>query len=238
VPEQSRRRASRDRHGVDAAGALSPPDRTVRPVTAAVAPRPRGPRSRPACALAGLAGAGLLVFLSGRTWVTRVLTDVPGVPRVSASGAGALPAVPALALVAGAAAVVLLVTGRVGRYLAAVLLLLAGLGAAVAVVSVLAAPGDAVATAVTAASGRSGGVAGPPATATAWVWAALAAAVLLVAAGLVAVLRARRWAAPGRRFESAGAGTAPGGTGSAPVPGEGNPIDAWDALSRGEDPTG
>jgi uncharacterized membrane protein (TIGR02234 family) len=202
--------------------------------------------SRLACALAGLAGAGLLVVLSGRPWVTRVLTDVPGVPRVSASGDSAVPAVPALALVAAAAAVALLVTGRLGRYLAAVVLLLAGLGALAAVVSVPAAPGQAVAAAVTAASGRSGGVAGPPAAVTGWVWGALTAAGLLVVAGAAAVLRARGWPAPGRRFDAPSAATrtaagtdeAAGGAAPGPVRGQGDSIGAWDALSRGEDPTG
>ena len=202
--------------------------------------------SRVACALAGLVGAGLLVVLSGRPWVTRVLTDVPGVPRVSASGDGAVPAVPALALVGAAAAVALLVTGRLGRYLAAVALLLAGLGAVAAVASVPAAPGRAVTAAVTAASGRSGGVAGPPAAVTGWVWAALAAAGVLVVAGAAAVLRVRTWPAPGGRFDTPGSGTddaggtgrAAGGTQPGPVRGQGDSIGAWDALSRGEDPTG
>jgi uncharacterized membrane protein (TIGR02234 family) len=201
--------------------------------------------SRLACALAGVAGAGLLVVVSGRPWVTRVLSDVPGVPKVSASGDGIVPAVPALALVAGAAAVALLVTGRLGRYLAAAVLLLAGAGAGAAVLWVLAAPGQAAAAAVSAASGRSGGVAGPPAAVTAWVWAALAAAALLVAAGGAAVLRARSWAAPGRRFEAAvpapqapGGRAATGGGAPGPARGQGDSIGAWDALSRGEDPTG
>jgi uncharacterized membrane protein (TIGR02234 family) len=178
--------------------------------------------------------------------VTRVLADVPGVSRVSASGDGIVPVVPALALVAAAAAVALLVTGRLGRYLAAGVLLLAGAGAGAAVVWVLAAPGDAVAGAVSAASGRSGAVAGPPATVGAWAWAGLAAAVLLLGGGAVAVLRAPTWPSPGRRFDAPARGTAAprgAGTGTAgsvpgPVRGQGDSIGAWDALSRGEDPTG
>jgi hypothetical protein len=148
--------------------------------------------------------------------------------------------------VAAAAAVALLVTGRLGRYLAAVVLLLAGLGTVAAVVSVPAAPGQAVAAAVTAASGRSGRVAGPPAVVTGWVWAALAAAGLLVVAGTAAVLRARTWPGPDRRFDAPRSGTgAADGTGTAgsgrapgPVRGQGDSIGAWDALSRGDDPTG
>ena len=212
--------------------------------TPAAAPA-RPARNRLACALAGLLGAGLLVVVSGRPWVTRVLADVPGVPRVSASGGDAGPAVPALALVAAAAAVALLVAGRLGRYLAAGVLLLAGMGAAGTVLSVLRSPGDAVAGAVATASGRSGEVAGPPAAVTGWVWLALAAAVLLVAGGAVALARARTWPRAGRRFESPASAAATGGEGtttskgrSAHPVGQGDAIGAWDALSRGEDPTG
>jgi uncharacterized membrane protein (TIGR02234 family) len=210
------------------------------------APGPTRPTwSRWACVLAGLLGAGMLVAVSGRPWVTRVLTDVPGVPRVSASGGSSVPVVPALALVAAAAAIALLVTGRLGRHLAAAVLLLAGLAAAGAVLSVLATPADAVAGAVTAASGRSGGVAGPPAGVTAWVWPALAAAALVAAGGATGLLRARTWPVPGRRFESAGAtaratdgpATTGGGRQAGQVRGQGEAIGAWDALSRGEDPT-
>jgi hypothetical protein len=101
-----------------------------------------------------------------------------------------------------------------------------------------------VAGAVTAASGRSAGVAGPPAGVTAWVWPALAGAALAAVGGGAGLLRARTWPAPGRRFESPGATVpagAPGTTGAGGRPeqvrGQGDAIGAWDALSRGEDPT-
>jgi uncharacterized membrane protein (TIGR02234 family) len=208
----------------------------VTPPGPAAAPRRTArSRSRLLTALGALAGAGLLLGLAGRPWVTRVVSDVPGVPLVSASGDRVVPAAPALALVAAAAAVALLVTGRVGRRLAAVVLLLAGLGAGAAVVSVLADPGAAVAGAVASATGRSG-AAGPPAAVTGWLWPALAAALLVTACGVVGLVRAPRWPAPGRRFEApAAAGAAPGAP--APVAGKDDAIGAWDALSRGEDPT-
>jgi hypothetical protein len=98
---------------------------------------------------------------------------------------------------------------------------------------------------VAAASGRSGEVAGPAAAVTVWVWLALAAAALLVAGGAVAVVRARSWPVLRRRFDSAPArgssgdpGTTTGGPQGAPVRGASDAIGAWDALSRGEDPTG
>ncbi len=200
------------------------------------APARRG-RDRLGCALGALLGAGLLVVAAGRPWVTQVVSDVPGVTSVSASGGSAVPVAPALALAAAAGALALLVTGRLGRRLAAAVLLLAGLGAVAAVVAVLAAPGDAVAAAVTAATGRSGPLSGPPAAVTGWVWPALAAAVLVAACGAVALVRVSSWPAPGRRFDApppaATAGGAPAGT----VKGQGDAIGAWDALSRGEDPT-
>jgi uncharacterized membrane protein (TIGR02234 family) len=202
-------------------------------------PRPaRRSRQRLGCALGALLGAGLLVAVAGRPWVTQVVPDVPGVTRVSASGGGAAPAAPALALVAAAGAAALLVTGRVGRRLAAVVLVLAGLGAGAAVVTVLAAPGDAIASAVAAATGRSGRLAGPAAAVTGWVWPALAAAALVAACGAVAVVRAPAWPAPGRRFDTPAAASAPPAGAGGTVRGQGDAIGAWDALSRGEDPTG
>ncbi len=193
-----------------------------------------GSRSRLLSALVALAGAGLLVVAAGRPWVTRIVTDVPGVAQVEAAGDRVAPAAPALALVAAAAAVAVLVTGRVGRRVAAVVLLLAGIGALVAVAGVLLGPADAVAGAVATTTGRAGPVAGPPPTVTAWVWCALTAALLVVGAGLTAVLRAGSWPAPGRRFEAAPSGAA--GAAGAP-PAADDAIGAWDALSRGDDPT-
>ncbi len=203
---------------------------------------PAGPtrraRDRLGCALGALLGAGLLVVAAGRPWVTQVVSDVPGVTQVSASGGRTVPAVPALALAAAAGALALLVTGRLGRRLAAAVLVLAGLGAAAAVGTVLAAPQDAVAAAVTAATGRSGPLPGPSAAVTGWLWPALAAAVLVTACGAVALVRAPSWPAPGRRFDAPPPAVRAGGAPAGTVRGQSDAIGAWDALSRGEDPTG
>jgi len=205
-------------------------------------------RGRLACALGGLAGAGLVVLAGGRTWVTARPTGVPGVTEVAAAGTSAAPAAPALALAAAAAAVAVLVTGRLGRRLAAVVLALSGLGAAVACVVVLADSAGAAEAAVSAATGRTGGAPAPGAV-TPWVVVALAGALLAAVAGGYGVARSASWPAPGRRFEAAsgvvpgvdggGAGH-PGDAGAAARPGAPagpDPIGAWDALSRGEDPT-
>jgi hypothetical protein len=70
VPQQGGRGAAGDRHGVDAALA----------VTATRGPR-TGSRSRLLSALVALAGAGLLVVTAGRPWVSRIVTDVRGSRR-------------------------------------------------------------------------------------------------------------------------------------------------------------
>lgn len=176
---------------------------------------------------------------------------VPGVTEVAAAGSSAAPAAPALALAAAAASVAVLVTGRLGRRLATVVLALSGLGAAAACVAVLADPAGAAEAAVSAATGRTGG-APSPATVTPWVVVALAGGLLAAVAGGYGVARSSTWPAPGRRFETTsgapqgvdGAGTGhpgdagptvrAGGAAGAAGP---DPIGAWDALSRGEDPT-
>jgi uncharacterized membrane protein (TIGR02234 family) len=193
------------------------------------------PRGRLACAVAALAAAGLVVLAAGRPWVTASPRDVPGVHEVSAAGSQAAPAASALALAAAAAAVALLVTGRFGRRLAALVLALGGAGVVAAAVAVLVAPADAVTAAVTTATGRAGGPV-PDAAVTAWVAVALAAGLVLLAAGSFALLRARAWPSPARRFDTSGP-AARSGTGPAPGSGPSDDVGAWDALSRGEDPT-
>ncbi len=199
------------------------------------------PRGRLLCALGALAGSGIVVLAAGRTWVTAAPSDVPGVATVPVAGSQVAPAASALALTAAAAAVALLVTGRIGRRLAAGVLLLAGVGVVVTAVLVVADPAGAAQGAVASATGRTGGAL-PPTTLSGWVWLALAAGLLIAGCGAYGLLRAARWPAPGRRFE-----TASGGAGPAPVAGSGatatapqapDTIGAWDALSRGDDPTG
>ena len=197
-----------------------------------------GRRGRLLCALAALAGSGLVVLAAGRTWVTALPADVPGVTTVHAAGSQVAPAASALALTGAAAAVALLVTGRVGRRLAAVVLLLAGLGVVVTTLLVVADPAGAAEGAVSAATGRTGGAV-PATTLSGWVWLALAGGLLVAGCGAYAVARAASWPAPGRRYETASQGSTPapgaGGSAAAPAP---DAIGAWDALSRGDDPTG
>jgi hypothetical protein len=144
--------------------------------------------------------------------------------------------VAALAIVAAAAAVVLLIGGPLVARLAGILAALAGAGIVASVVAVLADPRGAAAAAVPATTGRTGPL---PAAASpsVWVWLAMAGGLLAVAGGLLAAVRSGRWPVPGRRFET-GTGHPPGNRPARTADAGEDPVAAWDALSRGEDPTG
>ncbi|PUB25350.1 tryptophan-associated transmembrane protein [Promicromonospora sp. AC04] len=210
---------------------------------------------------------GALTFGTGSpTWVTTtVATALEPEVAVAAAGTSAAPGVGAGALVLLAAGIACALTGRVARYVALVVAAAAGV---LVVVSTLVVVGDPVPAATAAASASSGVTElTSPVVLTAWPWAAVATGVLAVVVAVWGAVAARGWAATSGRHERAdqkaapGAGTAEGttaaGTGSAAAAGpagparsddagsaddedddEIDPHDAWDALSRGDDPTG
>jgi uncharacterized membrane protein (TIGR02234 family) len=217
--------------------------------------------------LAVLLGAGLVVLATGRDWVTLTVAAPGGSIPVHADGRLAAPGAVALALVAVAGIVVAVTAGRVVRTVVAGLLLLAGLAVAALTVPVWRAPADAARPAVarvtgtiggTGTAGRDGASAARP---TPWPLVSAAGGLLIAAGGLAGVIRGGGWPGPSRRFERP-AGSIPGG----PEPTGGDPgqpavaapsgsvvagsvvagsvewerdrrLDAWDSLSRGEDPT-
>ncbi|MFG1757632.1 Trp biosynthesis-associated membrane protein [Micromonospora echinofusca] len=168
-----------------------------------------------------VAGAGLALWASTRTWAVELTARPTPLPPVrdARTGAGLLPWLPALALVglAGGGAV-LATRGRARRLLGG---LLCGLGVAVA------------------AGGGYGLVAAfDGEVARHWPALCLLGGVLATAGGLLTALRGRRWPAMGARYERRPAGDA------APVArGDGGQVtgrrttEAWDAMDRGEDPT-
>ena len=217
-----------------------------------------GPRigSRALAFLGGLAGAGAVVLAAGRDWVTVTLAGIaPG--GVHADGRTTAPGAVAVALVAAAGAVVLVTAGRVGRVVVAGLLVAAGAGVALLSVPVWQAPRTAADTAVARVTGTVGG--GDDATAQVTAWPAVSAGggVIIAAAGLVGLVRGRRWPGPSRRYERGGeptSGPDPAGAPPMPTPApapdratEPTPTvspddradraDVWDSLTRGEDPT-
>lgn len=181
-----------------------------------------------AAVLPALLGAALTLLSTSRTWVDAGVDDpVVGHVAVAASGRQAAPVVPAVALVALAGGVALLLARAFGRRVAGLLLVLAGAAGFAATVTLQRVPVDGIADLVTKAVG----VTGAPATSvqvTPWPWVALAGCALTAAGGAVAVLRAGRWSQPRTRYEAPGAPESERADAGA----------TWDALSRGEDPTG
>lgn len=205
---------------------------------------------------------GALTFGTGSpTWVTTtVATALQPEVAVAASGTSAAPGVGAGALVLLAAGVACALTGRVARYVALVVAAAAGV---LVVVSTLVVVGDPVPAATAAASASSGVTDLTSAVElTAWPWAAAATGVLAVLVAGWGIVAARGWTATSGRHERAGqaAPAAPAAGGAAPAAATGSPAgsaagpsagsttgsdddeidphDAWDALSRGDDPTG
>jgi uncharacterized membrane protein (TIGR02234 family) len=185
------------------------------------------------CLLLLLAGAGLVLLAASRTWVTAVADGgLARASEVGVSGGTASAGVPALALVALAGAVVLMIGGRALRLGVAVLLLLAGVGVMALVLGVAADPGSAVRSAVSAATGTQGGTGARDVRTTGWLWPAGAGGLLLVAGGGSALATGRSWPGASARYERTGA------AGADPDPNApAGEASAWDALSRGDDPT-
>lgn len=191
-------------------------------MTAPVPGRRRGGR-RSAIAVLLLLAAALGVVVVP-TWVTTTAqTALQGVVAVDVSGTQAAPAVAAVALVLLAAAAAVGLVGRVGRWVVVAIVALGGavvVSSAVAVVADPAASASVVVRATTGVARLAG-----PATLTAAPYVAVGlGAVVLVAAGWLAATSAA-WSRPSRRHEVAGRA------------GPDDDQSAWDALSRGDDPS-
>ena len=170
-----------------------------------------------------LAGAALVLLATSRAWLS-VQTDVPiGLPArgVELTGSELAPGTRALALLGLAGVAALAATRSGGRIVVGALVALAGLGVMVAVARVAL---DQTAAALRAEPGSSltvvvredGGV---------WPYVALLGGLLLLAAGVLTVVRGRSWSALGAKYD---APTEPKPRSEASL---------WDALDRGEDPT-
>jgi hypothetical protein len=205
----------------------------------------RGPlRARARAVWSVVAVGGLTLATASPTWVsTTVSTALEPTVDVAVTGTTAAPAVGAAALVVVAGGVALAIAGRVARWVALVVVALAGALAAVSAAAVLLDP-------LPAATSGASQVAGvtdltSPVAVAAWPWltVALGAAAVVVAA--LAAAGAPAWGATSGRHERADAapgadapGAGPtGARGGTDVPGQHDPHDAWDALSRGTDPS-
>ncbi|MCA1712706.1 MAG: Trp biosynthesis-associated membrane protein [Actinobacteria bacterium] len=163
-------------------------------------------------------GAGLLLLACSRAWLRFRLGAVPPLPgrTVTVTGAQLVPAARALGLLGLAGTAALPAARSYGRTAVAAVLAAAGLASAVAVVRVLADPQPAVLRVVSDVGVSDQVDLGP------WPYVAVLGATLLVAAGLLTLVRGGTWSALGARYD---APTAP------------KQESAWDVLDRGDDPT-
>lgn len=167
-----------------------------------------------------LVGAALVLLAMSRPWLTYRLGAVAPLParRLDLSGARLAPGARVLGLVGLAGIAALPASRRVGRILVGLVLALAGIGLLLDLVRVLRDPAGAVRrTDVTSLPGSSdlGG----------WPYVAMLGGLLILAAGALVVVRGRRWEELSARYDAP----------AEPPPGEAS---LWDALDRGEDPTG
>ncbi|OHV56905.1 Trp biosynthesis protein [Pseudofrankia sp. BMG5.36] len=181
--------------------------------------------------IACLVGAALTLFASSATWARTEVRDA-----ASAAGGGAMstplpvalgggdlaPAVSALGLVGLAAAVALVATRGVGRRVVGVLVALAGVGVMVVAARIGFAPEPAVRAArhvVDLAPSGHPGI--DRVRLTAAPWAAVLGGLAFTGAGVLAAALGPRWPGMGGRYQTRTR----------------RPLDDWEAIERGHDPT-
>ncbi len=175
---------------------------------------------------------GATAFLAwSQPWVIVTLADER---VVIAAGDAAAPAVPPLALAALALVGALALAGPVFRVLLGLLQSLLGLGIAVSGVLAVGDPVASAAARITETTGIAGDAAlralVSDAALTPWPGVAIAAGAAGVAIGLFIAATASRWPPRTRRYDAVRLAPAEGSGHSAR-------LDAWDALSDGDDPT-
>lgn len=181
--------------------------------------------------LATITGMLLLHALSLAVWTGTWITGRVEESPLAVAGDAAAPALPALALCGLALAAALTIAGPLFRGVLAVLQVLLGFSIALSGWLVLADPATAAAPAVTVRTGISGsaGVAEllEAASATALPVLAVVLGAGSMALGVLLLLTGRQWPARSSRFSAARAESA----------GAAGPIEEWDLLSDGTDPT-
>ncbi|WP_037906072.1 TIGR02234 family membrane protein [Actinacidiphila yeochonensis] len=189
-----------------------------------------------AAALAcGVVGSTVVLYAASRTWSHGVAVTGGGSLPVHATGSQTTALPGALALVGLAALVAVFAVRRIGRYVVSALLALSGLGAAVVALSRRGDHGALNAAAATATSLAHATAART--TVTFWPVAAAVGGLLLLVAGVLALVWGSRWPAMSGRYERAGGAAGPRGRAPKPIDPE-RSEDLWKALDRGEDPTG
>lgn len=172
-----------------------------------------------------LALGGATVLSTTQTFATLRLTGTR-TPLVVA-GSTVVPALAPLGIVLLALAAALTIAGRIARTVLGVLLVLLGAAIAALALPSLADPAAGTTGAVRTATGVTDvsrlldGVTGSP-----WPAVAFAAGALAALLGLAVVARGRRWPVGGARYRAGEEAVV-----------SSDPVDEWDALTRGTDPT-
>lgn len=180
--------------------------------------------------------AGVIILGTGaQAWIESTGVSGLATTSVTTTGNEAAAVVPAMGLVGLAAGIALSMARRIGRWVAGVLLILAGLTAGLSAVYAVLDPAAAAQTQVSATSGTTADAASY--VLTVWPCLTLVGGVLLLLCGLAVLVFGRGWSVSRRHESPAAAGTA-SSTAPGPDAQEGlDEIDAWDELSRGQDPT-
>ncbi|UZX02776.1 Trp biosynthesis-associated membrane protein [Arthrobacter sp. CDRTa11] len=192
-----------------------------------------------------IAALALAVFgTTTQTWMT-VSLDPDQVGQAGSSqstlqvqGSKAATTVTALALVALAGGLAASIAGRIARWVAAVIIVLASAGIVAAAATVLADPLAAAQGSIAAATGVTGSDAQVSLTA----FPAVAVVIgILLAVGAVLIIPAGRYWKSRTKYDAATYDAAKGDTAvagsAAAAAGPVDEIDSWDRLSRGDDPT-
>lgn len=185
-------------------------------------------------------GAAVVLLTTSRDWLRVSLPQAHPLPTTveHLAGGALVPGARPLALVGLAGVAALFAARRSGRILVGMLVLLAGAGVVILTGRLIADSAGSVARLELARSVRLPGVGRPHLGP--WPWLCLAGGLLIATAGLLVSVRGRRWATLSSAYD------APSGTpsarrlpeGSEPEPAEVGEKAVWDALDRGEDPTG
>jgi uncharacterized membrane protein (TIGR02234 family) len=187
-----------------------------------------------------LVGSGLALLSWSQTWFTAVLVDgasSSASATLEVGGPAASPALSALALAGLALAGALAIAGPVIRIVLGLLSAVLGgcivLAASLSIADPVAAVSSSVAEATGVAGAASTAALVAEVTASPWPAVAVAGGILVMLAGLAVLVTARAWPTS-RRY---GGGARVEADGGAEAPPSDRAVDAWDDLSRGDDPT-
>lgn len=198
----------------------------------AAAPGPAAAARRAGSARRRAAGVVLVLALVSLAagvppWMhTAGSTALQGRVPVDVTGTQAAPAVPAAALVLLAAGAAIGLAGRIGRWVVVVVVGASGALLAASSLAVIVNPEPVAGTMVATATGVA--TLAAPVTLTAAPYAVAVLGVVLVLVGGWLAATSRTWARPSSRHEAAGA---------PPAEAVDDDQAAWDALTRGDDPS-